>query len=80
MLRHREFDYIGESVPELNEQTHGAFLIQVQKAVIYSLEQRKLLTNAQRKQCLIELEKQYKQAIKDGIEESDLKTAAHLHV
>lgn len=29
---HREFDYIGESVPELNEQTHGAFLMQVQKA------------------------------------------------
>ena len=55
---HREFVYVGEPVPRLNEQEHAAFLMNLQKAILLSLEQRKLLTHSQRERCLSELEKQ----------------------
>ena len=56
---HREFVYVGDPVPELNEQEHAAFLMNIQKSILLSLEQRKLLTHSQRERCLVELEKQY---------------------
>lgn len=56
---HREFVYIGDPVPELNEQEHAAFLMNIQKSILLSLEKRKLLTHSQRERCLVELEKQY---------------------
>lgn len=58
-MNHREFVYAGEPVPELNEREHAAFFLNMQKAVIWSLEKRNLLTAAQRECCLMELEKQY---------------------
>ena len=56
---HREFVYVGDPVTELNEEEHAAFLMNVQKAILLSLEQRKLLTHSQYERCLAELEKQY---------------------
>lgn len=58
-LLHREFVYVGDPVPELNEQEHVAFLMNIQKSILLSLEKRKLLTHSQRERCLVELEKQY---------------------
>ena len=58
-LLHREFVYVGDPVPELNEQEHAAFLMNIQKSILLSLEKRKLLTHSQRERCLVELEKQY---------------------
>lgn len=58
--KHREFVYIGDSVPELNEQEHAAFLMNIQKAILFSLEQRKLLTAYQRECCIIELEQRHR--------------------
>ena len=58
-LLRREFVYIGDPVTELNEEEHAAFLMNVQKAILLSLEQRKLLTHSQRERCLAKLEKQY---------------------
>lgn len=55
----REFVYIGDPVPELNEQEHATFLMNIQKSILLSLEKRKLLTHFQQERCLIELEKQY---------------------
>lgn len=58
-LLHREFVYVGDPVPELNEQEHAAFLMNIQKSILLSLEKRKLLTHSQWERCLVELEKQY---------------------
>lgn len=62
----REFVYVGDSVPELNEREHAAFLMNIQHAILLSLEKRKLLTSSQRERCLLVLEKQYSQSRKNG--------------
>lgn len=56
---HREFVYVGAPAPELNEEEHTDFLVNLQKSILLSLEQRKLLTHSQCERCLSELEKQY---------------------
>ena len=58
---HREFVYTGDPVPDLDRQEYAAFLLNVQKGVLFSLEQRKLLTPSQRERCLAALENQYSQ-------------------
>lgn len=58
-MKHRDFFYVGEPVPELNEREHAEFLMNIQRAVILSLEKRNLLTASQRERCLLEIEKQY---------------------
>lgn len=63
-MKHREFIYVGDPVPELNGQEHAAFLMNIQRAIVLSLEKRKLLTSSQRERCLVELEKQYSQSQK----------------
>ncbi len=65
-MKHREFVYVGDPVPELNEQEHAAFFMNIQRSVILSLEKRKLLTPSQRERCLATLEKQYSQNQKSG--------------
>ncbi len=59
-MKHREFIYVGEPVPELNEREHAAFLMHIQRSILVSLEKRNLLTASQRERCLLELEKQYR--------------------
>ncbi len=59
-MKHREFSYVGDSVPELNEQEHAAFLMNIQRSILLSLEKRNLLTASQRERCLLELERQYR--------------------
>lgn len=56
-MKHREFVYVGEPVPELNEREHAAFLMNMQRSILFSLEKRNLLTASQRERCLLELEK-----------------------
>ena len=58
-VKHREFVYAGEPVPELNEREHAAFLMNIERSILLSLEKRNLLTTSQRERCLIEIEKQY---------------------
>ncbi|MCD8355681.1 MAG: hypothetical protein LUE11_03805 [Clostridia bacterium] len=59
--KHREFVYIGEPVPQLKEQEHGDFLLLVQESVLFSLEKRGLLSQAQRENAVQLLEQQYRQ-------------------
>jgi len=59
-LKHREFRYVGEPVPELNEREHAAFFMNVQRSILLSLEKRDLLTASQRERCMFELEKYYR--------------------
>ncbi len=61
LLKHREFVYVGDPAPEINEQEHAAFLMNMQRAILLSLEKRNLLTASQRERCMVELEKQYRQ-------------------
>ncbi len=56
-MKHREFVYVGEPVPELNEREYAAFLMNIQRSILFSLEKRNLLTTSQRERCLLELEK-----------------------
>ena len=60
-MKHREFRYVGEPVPELNEQEHTAFLMNFQRSILLSLEKRNLLTASQQERSLLALEKQYRQ-------------------
>ena len=55
-MKHKEYIYAGESVPEITEQEQGEFLLNVQKAILFSLEKRNLLTQAQRESCCEKLE------------------------
>ncbi|MCI8561548.1 MAG: hypothetical protein HFH03_10585 [Dorea sp.] len=59
-MKHREFIYAGEPVPELNEREYAAFLMNFQRAILISLEKRNLLTTSQQERCVLELEKQYR--------------------
>ena len=59
-MKHREFSYVGDPVPELNEREHKAFLMNIQRSILLSLEKRNLLTASQRERCLLELERQYR--------------------
>ncbi len=61
LLKHREFVYVGDPAPEINEQEHAAFLMNMQRAILLSLEKRELLTASQRERCITALEKQYSQ-------------------
>lgn len=65
-MKHREFIYVGDPVPEINEQEHAAFLLNVQKAILFSLEKRSLLTGSQRERCLTALENGYSQCQRNG--------------
>ena len=60
-MKHREFIYVGVPVPDLDGQEYAAFLLNIQKGILFSLEKRKLLTSLQRERCLAELENQYSQ-------------------
>ena len=58
-MKHREFRYVGDPVPELNEREHKAFLMNIQRSILLSLEKRNLLTASQRERCLLELNKNH---------------------
>ena len=65
-MKHREFVYVGDPVPELNKQEHAAFLMNIQRSILLSLEQRNLLTQHQRERCITELEQRYSKNQKAG--------------
>ncbi len=58
-MRHTEYVYTGDPIPQINEQANMAFLVNFQKSILFSLEKRNLLTRSQREKCVAELEKQY---------------------
>lgn len=59
--KYREFVASEKMVLKLDEQEHAAFLINIQKSILLSLEKRNLLTTSQCKDCLTILETQYSQ-------------------
>jgi len=53
-MKHREFVLVDPLIPKKCEVGED-FLLHIQKAVLYSLENRKLLTPIQLENCLTEL-------------------------
>lgn len=56
-MKHREFVFVGDNVPVINEKENTAFLFQFQKAILCSLEKRQLLTPNQKERCIDELKR-----------------------
>ena len=75
-MAHREFIYIGEPLPKLDEKEHAAFFLNLQKGILRSLKQRNLLTPAQYQECLAELGKrESKNQICNTLKKSNFTTA-----
>lgn len=55
-MKNKEYVYIGEPLPELNWQEHAQFLTHLEKAVLYSLEKRVLISRSERERCFIEID------------------------
>jgi hypothetical protein len=62
-MKHREFVFVGENPPVINEKENAAFLFQYEKAILCSLVKRQLLTPEQKERCIEELRRtQFKNA------------------
>lgn len=55
-MKPKSFELVGEPLPELNWQEYAGFLTHLEKAILYSLEKRKLLDRTQRDNCLADVE------------------------
>lgn len=64
MAEHREFEMVCEGTTNIDLHEHSDFLMLLQEAVFYSLEKHDLLTESQRKECVVLLEKQRKRMLK----------------
>ena len=58
-MSHHDYIYCGDPIPELSEKENPSFFLNLQKAIICSLEKRSLLTSAQCGRCIAQLEKQH---------------------
>ena len=59
MRGHREFMYIGEPVPKIDLYAHSVFVLQLQKALLLSLVEKKLLSTSQMQRIMDELERKH---------------------
>lgn len=62
-MKPNEYVIVHEPMTDLNEQEQAVFLLSLQKAILYSLEKRGLLTGWQRELCVAELEQQYERSL-----------------
>lgn len=58
-MKHREFIYVGDPIPEISEKSNADFLLLYQKAVLSSLKSRNLIDQLQYKRCVEKLENLY---------------------
>ena len=57
-LKHREYICVMDSSSVIDIKKHTPFILHIQKAILMSLEEKKLITKQQRIQCEEALEKQ----------------------
>ena len=57
MKGRREFVYTGGPVPKIGRSSYSAFVLQVQKAMLLSLVEKKLLSVSQMERVMDELER-----------------------
>ena len=56
MRKEREFVYVGDPIPKINEAVNADFILHYQKSILLSLVKRDLLTLSQCERCMDELE------------------------
>ncbi len=61
-MSHKDYSYVGDPIPQLSMKDNPDFFLIFQKAVIYSLKKRNLLTDSQCDLCIERLERQYREA------------------
>jgi len=59
LLKHREFVYVGEPVPTIDNEQHEDFILNYQRSILLALVKRNLLTLPQCEKCIEKLENQY---------------------
>ena len=59
MRKEREFVYVGEPIPKIDPVKNADFLLQLQKSMLLSLVQKKLLNASQMERVMDELENQH---------------------
>lgn len=55
-LKHREFEYVGQPIPMIDEVENADFILNYQKSILLALVKRNLLTLSQCERCLEELQ------------------------
>jgi len=58
LRKEREFVYVGDPIPKINEAGNADFILHYQKSILLSLVKRNLLTLSQCERCMDELEGQ----------------------
>lgn len=64
MAAHRDFEMVCDGGTGRELSAHCDFLMLLEEAVVYSLENRGLLTESQRKECIALLEKRQKKSLR----------------
>jgi len=59
LRKEREFVYVGEPIPKIDPVKNADFLLQLQKSMLLSLVQKKLLNASQMERVMDELENQH---------------------
>jgi hypothetical protein len=57
MRAKREYIYVGEPIPKIDNSTHIDFILNYQRSVLLALVKRELLTQSQCERCMEELER-----------------------
>ena len=64
MRKEREYVYVGDPIPKINEAEHADFILHYQKSILLSLVKRNLLTLSQCERCMDELERQQNKTLR----------------
>ena len=56
-MKHRDFVYLGEPIPEIRTSEHSDFLLHLQKSMLLSLVKRNLLSASQMEQVMEKVER-----------------------
>jgi len=59
LRKEREFVYVGKPIPKIDPVKNADFLLQLQKSMLLSLVQKKLLNASQMERVMDELENQH---------------------
>ena len=60
MGKERDFVYVGDPIPKIENDIHANFLLNYQKSILNALLKKNLLTPSQCERCLEELERKQK--------------------
>lgn len=66
-MKQRNFSYAGGQISKIEAQKNSDFILHLQKSMLFSLVQRKLITVSQMKCCMDEIERR----ISNQLQKSD---------